>query len=78
MLRVTVNGRNFDLADGIAILDALQAAAVEVPTLCHDPRLKPAGACRLCVVEVKGMARPATGFSSWFRTRPGIAISSSW
>ena len=60
MLRVTVNGRNFDLADGITILDALQAAAVEVPTLCHDPRLKPAGACRLCVVEVKGMARPAT------------------
>ncbi|MBI4480326.1 MAG: formate dehydrogenase subunit alpha [Acidobacteria bacterium] len=60
MFRVTINERIVELSDGGVILDALRAAAVEVPTLCHDPRLKPAGACRLCVVEIKGLARPAT------------------
>ena len=60
MFRVTINGRRVKLPEGGVILDALRAAAVEVPTLCHDPRLKPVGACRLCVVEIKGLARPAT------------------
>jgi predicted molibdopterin-dependent oxidoreductase YjgC len=26
-----------------------------VPTLCHDPELKPFGACRLCIVQVEGL-----------------------
>ncbi|MBI3933554.1 MAG: formate dehydrogenase subunit alpha [Acidobacteria bacterium] len=60
MLHVTINGRGFELPHGGTVLDALHAAAVEVPTLCHDPRLKPVGACRLCVVEVKGWPRPVT------------------
>ena len=60
MLRVMINGKSVQLQDGGLILDALRAAAVDVPTLCHDPRLKPVGACRLCVVEVKGWGRPVT------------------
>ena len=35
-----------------SILEEVRAIAVDTPTLCHDERLKPAGACRLCVVEV--------------------------
>ena len=31
-----------------------------IPTLCHDPRLKPYGACRLCIVEVAGAPKPLT------------------
>jgi formate dehydrogenase major subunit len=58
MLHARVNGESVQLADGDTVLDALRAARVEVPTLCHDPRLKPAGACRLCVVEVRGLGRP--------------------
>ncbi len=41
------------------MLDALRAVGVEVPALCHDPRLVSVGACRLCVVEVDG--RPRAG-----------------
>jgi len=36
MFRVTINGRRVKLPEGGVILDALRAAAVEVPTLCHD------------------------------------------
>ncbi len=27
---------------------------IEIPTLCHDERIKACGACRLCVVEANG------------------------
>ena len=40
------------------MLQAAQAAGVEVPTLCHDDRLRPAGACRLCLVSVRGATHP--------------------
>ena len=36
------------------VLDACRAAGADVPTLCFGDTLEPAGACRLCVVEVEG------------------------
>ena len=33
---------------------------IEIPNLCHDPRVKPFGACRLCFVEIEGMPKPVT------------------
>lgn len=59
MLRVTINGQSKECADG-TILTALRANGADVPTICHDPRLKPYGGCRLCVVQIKGMPRPVT------------------
>ena len=58
MLRATVNGKAYEFRDNCTILEALQTLGIEVPTLCHDQRLEAAGACRLCVVEVKGWAHP--------------------
>ena len=60
MLRVTINGRPHTAPAGVTILRALQTAGVEMPTLCHDPRLTPYGGCRLCVVRVEGQPRPVT------------------
>jgi formate dehydrogenase major subunit len=57
---VTLNGQPLQFADGTTILSACRQLGIEVPTLCHDDRLKPSGACRLCVVEVKGWNRHAT------------------
>src|SRR5688572_18830822 len=54
MTRVTLNGRSFAVPDGATLLEACRRAEIEVPTLCHDDRLKPAGACRLCLVQVRG------------------------
>jgi formate dehydrogenase major subunit len=40
------------------VLDAASEFAIDVPSLCADPRLAPVGACRLCVVAVEGRERP--------------------
>ena len=57
MLRVVINGRPSESSDGATILDALRAADVRVPTLCHDDRLAPYGGYRLCLVQVDGSSR---------------------
>jgi formate dehydrogenase major subunit len=60
MLQANINGQSREFREGISILDALGAMGIEVPTLCHDRRLKPIGGCRLCVVNVQGWSHPAT------------------
>ncbi len=57
MLRITVNGIEQELSEGKTILSALRSLGIDVPTLCHDERLKPTGACRLCSIEIEGQDR---------------------
>jgi formate dehydrogenase major subunit len=60
MLQIAINGNRCEVEEGATILDALHTIGVTVPTLCHDDRLQPSGACRMCVVEIKGWNRHAT------------------
>jgi formate dehydrogenase major subunit len=68
MLQVTINGRAHELPEGITILQACEKLSIEIPNLCHDPRIKPVGACRLCVVQVGGEPRPVTACNTLLRT----------
>ncbi|MHB9091190.1 MAG: FAD-dependent oxidoreductase, partial [Chloroflexota bacterium] len=42
------------------VLQAAQAAGIDIPTLCSDEKLEAMGGCRMCVVEVDGDDRPRT------------------
>ena len=53
-MRVVVEGVAVEVPAGATVLDALRAAGHTVPTLCHDDRLTPVGACRTCLVDVEG------------------------
>ena len=57
--QLTLDGTPVSFAAGETVLDAARRAGVEIPTLCHDPRLAPAGCCRSCLVEVEGRPRLA-------------------
>lgn len=54
MITLTVDGIEVTVERGASILEAAEKAGVRIPTLCHDKRLIPFGACRMCVVEIKG------------------------
>ncbi|MFN3480303.1 MAG: 2Fe-2S iron-sulfur cluster-binding protein, partial [Thermodesulfovibrionales bacterium] len=60
MLKITIDGRTIDVPEGITVLDAARMYDIPIPTLCHHPKLTPFGGCRLCLVEIKGIARPVT------------------
>ncbi len=56
---LTIDGNEVQVPRGATVLQACESIGVEIPTLCTDPRLKPYGACRMCVVEVQpGPPRP--------------------
>ena len=57
MPHAVLNGRDVSLPDAPTLADALRAIGVHLPALCHDERLEPTGACRLCLVRVNGAAR---------------------
>jgi NADH dehydrogenase/NADH:ubiquinone oxidoreductase subunit G len=52
-----IDGRNVEAEEGTTVLEAARSAGISIPTVCHHEKLKPYGACRLCVVEVKNRGR---------------------
>jgi predicted molibdopterin-dependent oxidoreductase YjgC len=69
---VIIDGNEVPLRDGQTVLGAAREIGLEIPTLCHDDRLTPAGACRMCLVEVEGshLMQPACAT----RTGPGMVV----
>lgn len=57
-LKLKIDGEYVDATEGQSVLDAARANQKFIPTLCHFPGLSGVGACRLCMVEVAGVARP--------------------
>jgi predicted molibdopterin-dependent oxidoreductase YjgC len=52
MIDLTIDGRATRVPAGATIWDAARSLGIDLPVLCHDPRLEPVGVCRLCLVEV--------------------------
>ena len=53
-VRLTIDGREVTVPLGTSVWDAARDLGIEIPVLCHDPKLRPVGVCRMCVVEVEG------------------------
>jgi bidirectional [NiFe] hydrogenase diaphorase subunit len=59
MIRLTIDGRDVSAAIGTDLLSVCLDNDIFVPHLCHLPQNpEPGGACRLCLVEVRGAVRP--------------------
>ncbi len=56
-MQMIINGKAISFTEGETILSIADRNGWKIPTLCHDPRLDPAGACRTCLVEVEGSRR---------------------
>lgn len=53
-----IDGRRIECPGRLTIVQAAEAAGIDIPTLCHSTDLHPEGGCRICIVEVEGLARP--------------------
>lgn len=54
MITLKINGVEVSAPAGSTILEAARLAHIEIPTLCFLKEINAIGACRICVVEVKG------------------------
>ncbi|MGB4598777.1 MAG: molybdopterin-dependent oxidoreductase [Trichlorobacter sp.] len=55
MVTLTIDDKQVQVEKDATIYDAAKVAGVNIPILCHDKKLKPFGACRMCLVEVEQM-----------------------
>ncbi|HIS04908.1 MAG TPA: iron hydrogenase small subunit [Candidatus Fimenecus stercoravium] len=53
-VNIKINGMPLSVPKGISILEAARFAGIEIPTLCYLKDMNEIGACRICMVEVKG------------------------
>ena len=54
MINVIIDGKEYSVRKGATILEACKSVGIEIPTLCYLKEVNEIGACRICVVEVKG------------------------
>ena len=54
MVNIKINNKPYSVPKGSTILEAARYAGIEIPTLCYLKDINQIGACRICMVEVKG------------------------
>ncbi len=53
-VNIKINGVDYSVDSSMTILEAAHSVGIEIPTLCYLKEINAIGACRVCVVEVKG------------------------
>jgi predicted molibdopterin-dependent oxidoreductase YjgC len=75
MVEFVLDGKTVTAPEGELLIHAAARSGVFIPTLCHDDKLDPYGGCRLCVVAVEGMPRPAPACAT--RVTEGMVVSTN-
>ena len=60
MVKLMINGQEVTVKEGTSIMDAAEKVGIHIPHLCYLRGLNEIGACRVCVVEIKGMKKLVT------------------
>ena len=53
-VNIKINGVSYEVPADATILEAARYAGIDIPTLCYLKDINQIGACRMCMVEVKG------------------------
>jgi NADH-quinone oxidoreductase subunit G len=62
LVTVTIDDRVVSVPKETGLVEAAQAARIEIPVFCYEPRLgPPVGACRMCLVELEGVPKLQAG-----------------
>ena len=54
MIRLTIDNRPVEVAEGATILDAARKLGIEIPTMCWRKEFAPSTSCMACVVMING------------------------
>ena len=54
MVNIKINNMPYQVPANITVLEAAREAGIDIPTLCYLKDINEIGACRMCMVEIKG------------------------
>jgi NADH-quinone oxidoreductase subunit G len=60
MVNLTIDNKAVSVPKGTLVITAAFQAGADIPYFCHHPRLRPAGACRMCLVKIEKMNKIQT------------------
>ena len=72
MAKLTIDGIEVEVPNGSAVIQACEAAGVEIPRFCYHERLSVAGNCRMCLVEIEKAPKPVA--SCAFPVADGMVV----
>ncbi len=58
MAKLTIDGEEIEVENGLTVLQACELAGKEIPRFCYHERLSVAGTCRMCLVEMEKSPKP--------------------
>lgn len=58
MVKLTIDGKEHEFDNGLSVIQACEQIGIEIPRFCYHPRLKIAGNCRMCLVDLEGSPKP--------------------
>jgi NADH dehydrogenase/NADH:ubiquinone oxidoreductase subunit G len=76
-ITLTIDGETVQAEEGASLLEVARRAGADIPTLCQHEKLKPRGACRLCMVEVVKGKRRRLVASCAYPAEDGIVVRTS-
>ncbi len=63
MPKLTIDGQEIEVEDGMTVLQACEQAGIEIPHFCYHERLPLSGNCRMCLVEMERAPKPVASCS---------------
>ncbi|GMA36095.1 hypothetical protein GCM10025876_22990 [Demequina litorisediminis] len=73
---LTIDGKEVSVAKGTLIIRAAEQVGIDIPRFCDHPALKPAGACRQCLVDVASPG-PDGNLRAFPKPQPSCAMTVS-
>lgn len=73
-ITLKIDGKTVKVKPGTTILEAGKSVGIDIPTLCHHEKLKPYGACRMCMVEITKGKRTRLVASCCYLTEEGLVV----
>ncbi|NMC42759.1 MAG: NADH-quinone oxidoreductase subunit NuoG [candidate division Zixibacteria bacterium] len=72
---LTIDGRQVTVPKGTTVLEAAQSIGIDIPTFCWHPKLDSIGACRMCLVDIEKMPKPAVSCAT--EVAQGMVVSTT-
>jgi bidirectional [NiFe] hydrogenase diaphorase subunit len=74
-ISLLIDNNLIEAEEGNTILQAAKKAGIHIPTLCFHEKVKPHGACRLCLVEIEKKGRSRIVASCAYPAEGGLKVS---
>jgi NADH dehydrogenase/NADH:ubiquinone oxidoreductase subunit G len=75
MVKININGRDFEADPCQTVLSVAQSAGIDIPTLCHTEAVADYGACRMCLVEIERRGRKRLVTACLYPVEEGLKVT---